>query len=474
MVDRLSMVGLTHRGATLALLEGVSVPRGERGRLLHALRAAGCAEAVVLSTCSRVEIYAGPGGGGPRGLLAVLAEHSGQPLTELHPAAELREGSAVVEHLFRVTAGMESRVIGEVEIHGQVRAAFREAQAAGMTGATLGRVFPEALRCGSRVRAETPLGAQGRSLAHRAVDLGLAALGDVVDPTIMVVGSGRMATAAVEQLTRLGRRPLVAARNETDAARLTSPGRVCPLSALATGMEQADLLICGTSAAYHVVTVDHVRRASSTRARPLTVVDVSVPRNVDPAIAAVPGVRLIDLEGMNDDPTADAALAAGLEVGAALVREAVRRHAEGVAARRAGPVIAALRRQVETTCLAELSRLAPPTAEPEDLARAARAVAGKLLHRPTIAARQAAAAGDTEALSSLCDLFGVQPSDVLRSEVEGLPRHMQAEALDVPLGSRCVTRRDMPVGQAAARGHDQSGSVLQGLLGHGAAHAYPA
>jgi len=454
----MSMVGLTHRGATLPLLEQVSVPRGERGRLLAALRAAGYSEAVVLSTCSRIEIYAGPDAGGPEGLLTVLGGHSGLSLVELHPAAEMRDGHAVVEHLFRVAAGMESRVVGEIEIHGQVRSAFREAQAAGMTGSALGRLFPAALRCGSRVRAETTLGAQGRSLGHRAVDVGLAALGDVVDPAIMVVGSGRMAGSAVEHLTRLGRRPLVAARNEIDAARLAGPGRVCPLPALATGVEQADLLICATSAAYHVVTFDHVREAMSARSRrPLIVVDLSVPRNVDTAVATVPGVRLIDLEGMNDDATADPALAAALEAAAALVSEASQRHTESVAARRAGPVIAALRRQVEATCLVELTRVAPRTTEPEDLASAARAVAGKLLHRPTIAAREAAAAGDTDALSSLCDIFGVQLSDVVASDADGLRRQTRIDELDDASRSRCVAPRLVtPASQAPAQEQHQA------------------
>ena len=417
-MDRLSMVGFTHRGATLPLLEQVSVPREQRGRLLAALRAAGYVEAVVLSTCSRVEIYAGPDGGGPEGLLNALGGHVGRSLGELHPAAEMRHGHAVAEHLFRITAGMESRVVGEVEIHGQVRSAFREAQAAGMTGSALGRLFPAALRCGSRVRTETTLGAQGRSLGHRAVDVGLAALGGVADPAIMVVGSGRMAASAVEHLARLGQRPLVAARNEGDAARLAGPGSVCPLPALATGVEQADLLICATSAAYNVVTFDHVREAMSARSRPLVVVDLSVPRNVDSAVATVPGVRLIDLEGMNDDASADPALAAALEAGAALVSEALRQRADGLAARRVGPVIAALRRQVEATCLVELTKVAPRTTADDDLASAAKAVAGKLLHRPTMAARRAAAAGDTDALSSLCDIFGVQVADVVLLEVE--------------------------------------------------------
>ena len=426
-MDGVSMVGFTHRGATMPLLEQVSVPRGERGRLLSALRDAGYPEAVVLSTCSRTEIYAGPTGNGPQGLLTVLGAHVGRSSIEMRLAAEIREGHDVVEHLFQVTAGLLSRVIGEVEILGQVRGAFREAQAAGMVGPSLGQLFPAAVRCGWRVREQTTLGDHARSLGQRAVDLGLAALGDAPDAVIIVVGSGRMASTVVQHLTLLGRRPRVAARNEVQAARLAGPDLVCSMPALATGIEQADLLICATSAPHHVVTLDHVRDAMAARERPLTVVDLSVPRNVDTAVASVPDVALIDLTGMNDDATTDVALSAALEAGAAIVRTAARRYAADIAARRAGPVIAAIRQRVEQTCLRELAGQAASGAiDADDLARAASAVAGKLLHRPTIAARAAAIAGDTDALLALCATFGVTLPDlwlsgpaIARSQVAG-------------------------------------------------------
>ncbi len=423
-MNRLSMVGVTHREAPMALLEQVSVRRGDRGQFLTTLRDAGYPAAVVLSTCSRTEIYVDPVASGAEGLLAVLAEHAGRTYVELQAGAEIRTGQAVVEHLFRVVAGLDSRAIGEVEIHGQVRQAFRAAQAAGMAGPALSQLFSAALRCSSRVRNETTLGTQGRSLGHRAVDIGLAALPHVGDPVIMVVGSGQMASAAVEHLRRLGRRPLVAARNEADAARLVGAAMVCPLPALVSGLKRADLLICATSAAHHVVTLDHVRQAMAARARQLTLVDLSVPPNVDAAVAALPGVRLIDLEGMHDDTTTDPALAAALAAGSAFVTAAAQRYADTDAARGAGPVIAALRQRVEQTCLQELARLVNPVIiEPEDLTRAAHAIAGKLLHRPTISARAAAATGDTDALLALCDLFGVPLSDLGPSELSAsVPR----------------------------------------------------
>jgi len=411
------MVGISHRGASLTLLERVTVRREDRPDLLAALRNMGCHEAVLLSTCSRIEIYLGNTSPGAnelvKMLIDVLAEHSGATHDELSAVVEVRTGQTVVEHLFDVTAGLQSRLLGEVEILAQTQLAFRESQTAGMTGPVLGRLFPAALRSGRQVHASTSLGGHARSLGHQAVDVGLASLGGRPDPMVLVVGSGHMARAAVDHLAGLGMQPTVAARDETYAALLAGPGPVCPLPALARGIAEADLLICATSAAQHVVTVDHVVRAMAGRANPLTVVDLSVPRNVDTAVAKVPKVTLIDVEGLADDGIAAPARAAALSTAGAMASDAARKFAEGVTARDAGRVIAALRHQVEYICRAELVKSASlGTVDPDALTRSAHAIAGKLLHRPTIAARQAASAGDSDALRQLCSMFGVSPSDV--------------------------------------------------------------
>jgi glutamyl-tRNA reductase len=401
------MVGVTHRGASLDLLERVAMCSGKRADVLGALRAAGCAEAVILSTCSRTEIYAEAAPDGPRNLLSVLSSHSGRPWREVEAAAEIRTGWSAVEHLFRTTAGLDSRVLGEVEIHGQARAALRQANTAGLVGSSLGRVFPAALRCSDRVRAETSLGQRVRSLAQRAVDLGLALYDGAGDPAVLVVGSGRMASSAVEHLHGLGHRPSVAARDEQVAAHLAGTGVVIPMAKLAEGLQAADVIICATSATFHMVTLPQVRHAMAGRVRPLTVVDLSVPRNVDPRVAALPGVRLIDLEDMDDDASADESLTEALVTGKAIAKAEARRYADGQSARAAGPVIAAMRRHVQETCLTELAKVAAVGAEREDIARAAHAVAGKLLHRPTMMARSAAASGQTDVLQMLCDVFGL-------------------------------------------------------------------
>lgn len=409
--SRFSMVGVSHLTASLTLLERVSLRRGEAEPLLDALRSAGCTEAVVLSTCSRTEIYA-THPGDPLELLQVLADDAQISRSDLRSGATTCRDRAAVRHLFRVAAGLASRVLGDVEIQGQIRAAFRQAQAAGRVGSTLGRLFPAALRCGAQVREGTALGAQGRSLACRAVDLGLSMLTESIAPVVLVVGSGHMAATATAHLAARGHPVQVAARDAAGAARLTTANRICPLPGLARGIADADLLLCATSAAAHVVTLADVRTAMAGRSRPLTVVDLSVPRNVDPQVGLVPGVRLIDVDSMHDDTAHDPALAAAVIGAEALLERGFQRYVEDEAARQAGPVIAALRREVERTCLAELTRLAPSGAS--DLTRLAHAVAGKLLHHPTMLARTAAARQDAAMLRLLCDVYGVGLPDPSR------------------------------------------------------------
>jgi len=407
--DRLLMVGLSHRRASLDLLESVVVRPAEVTELLLELRASGHPEAVVVSTCSRTEIYALAGPDGRDDLLRLFEQRAGASAAMVRRTAQVLCGAPVVAHLFRVTAGFCSPVLGEVDVEGQVRSAYRSSQAAGMTGSLLGRLFPAALACSGDVRERTGLAAHGRSLARRAVEVGLQDM-QSTDPQILVVGSGQMARTAVEHLHALGLTCRVAARDEAYAARLVGRGLVCRLPALVPEIVRCDVLICATSAAQPVVTADHVRRGMQGRRTPLTVVDLAVPRNVDTAVGAVDGVRLVDLTGLNDAAAQNPELRLAFETGEAAIGAAARAFLADIAAREAGPVIAALRRLVEDRCVAELSVLAAPGTSTDEVVKAARALAGRLLHPPTLVARQAAVAGDTRTLRLLCDMYGVQPS----------------------------------------------------------------
>jgi glutamyl-tRNA reductase len=406
------MAGLCHRTAPLSLLERVAVPVSRRADVLAAVRAAGFDEVVLLTTCSRTEIYAAGRAPADR-LVDVLAALAGNASDAVRRAAAVRVGDEVAPHLFSVTAGLASRVIGEPEIRSQVRAAFREACAAGATGGVLGELFSGAVRVATCVHRETELGSTTRSLACRAVDLGLA--GTKPAPEVLVVGSGRMAATTVSHLRRLGHRPGVVARDHGRAVQLAGTPHARRLSDLVGLMETADVVICATSAAEPLLTVDDVRRATSGRSDSLVLVDLSVPRNVEPAVADVVGVRVIDLEAMHD-PRVDATLVQSVAHAEALVRTSVRKHRDHIAARRVGPVIAAMRRRIEAECLEAISAPVTPSVPPQDLARFARVVAGRLAHAPTMAARVAAAAGDDAALLAICEAFDV----TLTPEMVGL------------------------------------------------------
>jgi len=414
------MVGLSHRTAPLALLERVAVPAARRSEVLATVREAGFSEAVLLVTCSRTEIYATGPKASPERLIDALASQAGSAYGTVRRTAEVRVGQAAVTHLFRVTSGLESRVVGEPEIRSQVRAAFREACAAQAVGGMLAELFAAAVRVATQVHRETALGSTSRSLACRAVDVALT--GTAATPRVLVVGSGRMASAAVDHLRRLDQRPTVVARDERRAVQLGGASHARPLADLVGEMAAADVLICTTSASEPLVTVAGVRRAMSDRAAPLTLVDLSVPRNVDPAVARIRGVRVVDVEAMHDHPGEGAALGQGIARAEALIRAAVSRHRDHIAARRAGPLIAAMRQRVEAQCLEAVARLNHTTCPPEELVRIARTVAGRLAHPATMAARAAAAAGDDAALLAICgamdvaltpDMVGLGADDLL-------------------------------------------------------------
>jgi len=409
------------------VLERIVASNDEIPVLLAALRVAGFAESVVLSTCSRFEIYVASADRSEEDLLTVLERRTGGAAEAVREIARVRSGRSVVRHLFRVTSGFESPVIGEVDIHGQVRTAFRRAQAARLTGPLLGRLFPAALHASMQVRARTGLDVHGRSLARKAVEVGLRATGATgrSSPRILLVGSGQMAKTALEHLGALGHTCRVSARDESYAARLVGRDLARPLGTLTEEISSSDLLICATSAAQPVVTAHHVQAAMAASTQPLVVVDLAVPRNVDVAVADVDRVRLIDLSGLQDDAAEGVVFQACIEVGDKLIDDEVRRFLADVAAQDAGPIIAALRRHVLDICTERLGDLPEGGASHEQLVLTAHRIAGKLLHAPITAAREAAAAGDVATLMVLSEIFGL-PSAPDAEDVKS-PRLAAAE-----------------------------------------------
>ncbi len=316
----LTVIGVSHHRAAVGLLERVALTPAARDDLLVAVRAAGATEAVVLSTCGRTEIYAV--GAEPGVLLGLLVARTG---TDVGPVAYRLTGDHAAEHLMRVVAGLDSRLLGDAEILGQVRAARRSAEVAGAVGPVLALLFARATHTGRLVRRRTALGDTGRTMGRWAVDVGVAALGRRPAAPV-VVGSGVMAQAVAARLDELGRPPVILTRRD-------DPG----LSTLVSTLAAADLAVFATSADRPLLSHDML---AGRRDRPLVVVDLSLPRNAEPSIARWPGVCLLDLDDLDDDTEARHRLRAAVETAGGIVRDELadwqlRRHREMVSALRA-------------------------------------------------------------------------------------------------------------------------------------------
>jgi len=301
--------------------------------------------------------------------------------------------------------------MGDVDVLAQVRDAWRAAGRAGTTGPLVSRLFPASLRCGQQVHAQTSLGQQGRSLARHAVDVGLAAVQSASELEVLVVGSGVMARIACEHLRHAEQPFRVTARDDSSAARLAGPDRACSLDQLVEHVRRADLVFCTTSATHPVLKLEHVVHAMAGRNRPLTIVDLAVPRNVEVGIEEVEGVRLVDLTALGDDARSRPEVASAVAEATLAVDASARRFWDGLAATGAGPVIQGMRARVEKTCRDELLRHG--AADPDTLAEAVHAIVGKIMHPPSMLARAAAAAGDRQTLLMLCEAFDVPTNEAL-------------------------------------------------------------
>lgn len=425
----LAAVGVSYQDAPLQLLELVAYRADEIELSLRSLASLeGLDGAAILSTCNRTEVYAEfSSQQDPRHLAAFLAADRGIPLSELRAVLSLRTGSnAVARHLFRVAAGLDSIALGEDEIQGQVRAAHALALETGACGAELDGLFRWAVRVGRRVRRETPLGLSRRSLARSALDLVTEADG-LSDRTVLVVGAGKVASAIVARLREEGARLLVCSRTEDRARRLASAGdEVLPLAHLHPGLIAADLLVCCTAAPHLVVDASQLRAAMEHRGgRPLLVVDLSLPRNIDGAIRDIPGVGLIDLQDLGRACIQDAPLLVeAARRGEAIVEQETERFVHRQASRRVDALITALRGMTEELCRAELERSlrGRELVDRETALRALRGALNKLLHGPTMAAKEAAAVEDERRLSDLRRMFGLDGSNArvsIRQESPG-------------------------------------------------------
>lgn len=440
-------VGFSHRSAPHALLDRAALSPERTGKLLADLAASpNVHEAVALATCNRIEVYTDVDKfhAALTDLSELLAVHTGVDLAELTPYLYVHYDGRAVQHLFSVACGLDSMVVGEPQILGQIRTALQMAQEWGTAGRSLNDLVQQGLRVGKRAHSETGLDRAGQSVVSVALSAAYEAL-DVIGPqrlSALIIGAGSMASLAAASLRREGVEQLsIMNRTHERAERLAalySGVAVAEGGAAAElALAQADLIITCTGAPGHVLTADMLTAVTGTgpaamptadtvtpaagmlSPRALAVIDLALPRDVDPAVRDLPGVHLVDLERVAADGHAQAAdVLSEVEAVRRLVSEEVDAYADARRAEAVAPTVAALRLMAADVVSAELDRLRGKTPalgdkERAEVERAVRRVVDKLLHVPTVRVKQLAGTpGARSYAEALRELFGLDPASV--------------------------------------------------------------
>ena len=410
-----SVTGISHHTTPISVRERFAFSGEEVSRALD--RIAGHFDAsAILSTCNRTELYIVSDRAVDRdeALRALAAARGIAPPEGI--VAYHYDGPKTIRHLYRVAAGVDSLVVGESEVLGQVREAFSAATAAGTSNAVLARLFHTALRVGRRARNETEIGAHGLSVAAIAVALSKNALGSLARKTVLVVGAGETGQRAAAALVQSGAgRLLVTTRTAARATEIAEQmnGIALPFEDLAAALAGSDVVISATSAQEPVVTRSMLSKAMSGRPeRPIVIVDIAVPRDVEAAARDLPGVHLYDIDEL--EAVADQNLdTRRREVTAVeeILEDEARRFDAWLSGQHVEPTIAALRRRAETTRQAELDRTFARLPGLSDLDRQrieamSRALVNRLLHDPVTRLRTPGSERHLDAVRELFDLDG--------------------------------------------------------------------
>jgi glutamyl-tRNA reductase len=413
------VLGLNHRTVPLDLLERVTVDDSRLPKALHDVMSRDhVSEAVMLSTCNRSEVYVVAEKFHPAyaDLRTFFSELAFVPPDELADHLYVHDGADAAAHLFTVAAGLDSAVIGEAEILGQVRHAWEMAQAEQAAGSQLNLLFRHALEVGKRARTETGIGRHVASVSTAAVAMAAERLGSLEGRSILVMGAGDMGEGMVRSLAASGVTDVrIANRTWERAAELADRvgGRAIRLADLDASLAEVDLLLTGTGASSMLIEHADVARVMHARhAAPLLVVDVAVPRDVDPTAADLPGVTLLDMDDLRAFAEAgQAERRREVATVRTMVGEELERYTAVSSAREVAPLVAALREQAEDVRRAELERFRSKLGELDDrqldaVEALTNGIVAKLLHQPTVGLKDAAGTPKGERLAeALRDLF---------------------------------------------------------------------
>ena len=391
-----NILGVNHKTAPVALREKIAF---NEDRLIAALRTlrqeSGVAEVVILSTCNRTEVYwAGAASGAE--LSQWLERHHGNKV-DLGPSLYVHQEQRAVEHAFSVASGLDSMVLGEAQILGQLKDAYRVAQATGSTGPTLNKVFQAAFSAAKRVRSETQIGANAVSLASATVKLARRMYSDLSAHNTLLIGAGEMIALTARHLSSAGvKRMVIANRTLSRAQTLATEvrGYAVDLAQLDLEMAQADIIISCTASPDPLITKAAAAAAvKARRRRPIFMVDLAVPRDIDPTVAELEDIYLFsidDLQQLVEENRQSREAAAG--VARLLIDAEVARFLVELRAKDAGPAIRALRQQADAVRVQTLDQarrlLGAGKPAEEVLEYLANTLTNRLLHAPTQALRQ--------------------------------------------------------------------------------------
>jgi glutamyl-tRNA reductase len=415
------VIGLNHRTAPLDLLERMAVGDGQLPKALHDLCSRpNLSEALVLSTCNRTEVYAVAERfhGAYSDIRGFLADFSYLPPEDFADHLYVHYDTAAASHLMAVAAGLDSAVLGESEIQGQVKVAWERARDEGAAGPTLNLLLRHALEAGKRARSETGIARNIASVSQAAVAMAGEHIGGIGGRTVLVLGAGEMGEGMAVALAGAGAaRVLVANRTPGRAAALAARigGEPVPLVELPERLAEADVLLTSTGSRAPILERADVEPILAGRDRPLLIVDIAMPRDVDPGVGEVPGVTLLDM----DDLRRFAALGVAerrREVAAVetILNDEIDRYLGATSAREVAPMIVALRQRAESMRASELDRFKGryddlDTRQLELVEAVTRGLVAKLLHQPTVVLKDAAGSARGDRLvAALRELFEIE------------------------------------------------------------------
>jgi glutamyl-tRNA reductase len=448
-VSELLALGISHKTAPVALRERLAFTEAEAAEFaVHATATPEVREAVVISTCNRTEIYLVVGGAGGHlvqaesDVLGLLASRAHIRPTELTDAIYSPRNCDVARHLYRVTAGLDSMIVGEAEIQGQVKRSHEAAMRAGCTGPLSNRLFAAALTTGKRVRSETEIGSSRVSVPSVAVDLALSELGALERRHVVILGAGETSELTARALAEQGAGTMFVANRHADRALSLAQrfgGSVVGLDKLPDQLLLADIVLSSTSSPHPIVGREELEVVMSEReGRPLLLIDIAVPRDIDPGCSELEGVSLYDI----DDLQAVVARNLNSRVeetprAEEIVEEEIHRFARWLGQLDTLPTVSALREHGNTIVEQVLAENAGrwESASARDIARVeavARAVMSRLLHEPTIRLRSLGGDRGHASLELVRELFGLQ-EDAPDAQTPGAEL---AEVHDLPVARR--------------------------------------